>query len=230
MTDDDKNHEREELILSGRNGEGGALDPDAAADLALLTELLGDQSVWAEPSEDLEDAVVAAVSAAERAPAAPAAPAGERTRTPASHRSTGHRWPRLLLAAAAVVIIGFAAAAVVSRGTANPDFEGELAATGLVPAAQASVDVTQNEGGFRITLDADGLDPLGPGEYYQAWLKNEAGGLVAIGTFSSSDEEITLWSGASPERYPLLSVTIEADDGDPVSSGRVVLAGELRES
>jgi len=227
MTDDANNHEREELILRARSGGGGPLDPDAAADLALLAELLGDQSVWAEPSEDLEDAVVAAVSAAERTPATSV---GGRTRTSASQRSTGHRWPRLLLAAAAaVVVIGFVAATLALRGTANPDFEGELAATDLAPAAHASVDVSQNEGGFRITLDADGLDPLEPGEYYQAWLKNEAGDLVAVGTFSSSDEEITLWSGASPERYPFVSVTIEADDGDPASSGRVVLAGELRE-
>ena len=59
------NHEREELIVGARSG---ALDADAAADVPLLAELLGDQSMWAEPSEDLEDAVVAAVSAAEAAP------------------------------------------------------------------------------------------------------------------------------------------------------------------
>ena len=192
----------------------------------MLAELLGDPSLWAEPSEELEDAVVAAVSTAE--PAARRRPAdGSAPERVARHASAG-RVSFLAAAAAAVVVV--AGAVVASRGPANPDFEGELAATELAPAARASVDITQNDGGFRITLDADGLDPLGPGEHYQAWLKDEAGELVAIGTFSSSDEEITLWSGESPERFPLLTVTIEATDGDPASSGRVVLAGELRSS
>jgi Anti-sigma-K factor rskA, C-terminal len=217
---DHAEHEREALILGGHDGE---LDPAAAADLSLLAELLGDSSVWAEPREELEDAVVAAVSTAERQPAASAG------RRAGARRSTGDRWPRIFLAAAAAVVAVFAGAIVASRGASSPDFEGELAATDLAPDARASVEVTQNSGGFRITLDADGLDPLGSGEHYQAWLKDEAGDLVAIGTFSSSDEAITLWSGESPERFPLLSVTLEAADGDPASSGRVVLAGELHD-
>src|SRR5262245_19203819 len=202
MSDNAKNHDREELILGGLDRD---LDSDEAADLTLLSQLLGDPSMWAEPGDDLEDAVVAAVSTAEPTPV----PVDGRRRQVRAQRSTGERWPRFFLAAAAAVIAIFAGAILATRGSESPDFEGELAATELAPGASASVEISQNAGGFRITLDADGLAPLGAGEHYQAWLKDDAGDLVAVGTFSSSDEEITLWSGESPERFPLLSVTLQ---------------------
>ena len=76
-------------------------------------------------------------------------------------------------------------------------------------------------------LDARGLPKLPAGEYYQAWLKNAAGTLVPIGTFSSSDGRVTLWSGVSPKDFRVISVTIEAADGDQGSSGHRVLVGEV---
>ena len=66
------------------------------------------------------------------------------------------------------------------------------------------------------------------GQYYEAWLKNNAGELVAIGTFSSSDGRITLWSGVSPRDFPTLSVTIETVDSNEDSSGMRVLVGPLQ--
>jgi Anti-sigma-K factor rskA len=65
------------------------------------------------------------------------------------------------------------------------------------------------------------------GEYYQAWLKNAAGALVPIGTFSSADASITLWSGVSPRDFPTITVTIESADNHQASSGRRVLVGEV---
>ena len=88
--------------------------------------------------------------------------------------------------------------------------------------------VTHNAAGFRIALDAHGLRRLHDGAYYQAWLKNRRGRLVAIGTFSSSDGAIVLWSGVSPKEYRAVTVTIEPDDDDPGSSGQRVLGGTLR--
>ena len=61
---------------------------------------------------------------------------------------------------------------------------------------------------------------LRSGEYYQAWLKNSAGALVPIGTFSSSDGRVTLWSVVSPKDFPTITVTMEATDNDQISSGR----------
>jgi len=79
-----------------------------------------------------------------------------------------------------------------------------------------------------VIVDADGLPALRDDEYYQAWLRNARGTLVPIGTFSSSDGRITLWSGVSPKDFPAISVTIESSDNEQPSSGRRVLTGELR--
>jgi hypothetical protein len=127
--------------------------------------------------------------------------------------------------AAGIAIV--AGSVVATRGGTASDFEGELAATELSPGAHGSVEATRNPGGFRLRLDATGLPALPDGSVYQAWVKDRAGALVPIGTFSSSEETITLWSGVSPEDFPLVTVTIEPLDGDLGSSGRIVLAGEL---
>jgi hypothetical protein len=219
MTDRPTNEEREKLLADAR---GGALEPREADELALLAEVLGHSSTWAEPSTGLEDAVVRAVADAEPTTTTP--------RTPAA-RSEARRGRRRVLASvltAAAVIATVVATVLVTRGGTSPDYEAQLAATGSAPGAQASADITRNDAGFRITLDADGLPALQAGEYYQAWSKNAAGTLVPIGTFSSSDGRATLWSGVSPEDFPTLTVTIEASDNDQTSSGRRVLVGEVR--
>jgi hypothetical protein len=50
---------------------------------------------------------------------------------------------------------------------------------------------------------------------------------VPIGSFSSSDGKVTLWSGVSPREFNTMSVTIEATDGNPDSSGKRVLVGAV---
>jgi hypothetical protein len=132
-----------------------------------------------------------------------------------------------VLAAAAVIAIVVGALALL-RSSASPDYTAQLAATNVVPGAHASADITHNNAGFRIALHAGGLPKLPAGEYYQAWLKNAAGTLVPIGTFSSSDAHVTLWSGVSPSLFHTLSVTIEKTDNNQQSSGRRVLTGEVR--
>jgi hypothetical protein len=182
---------------------------DATID-ALVADVLADESVWVEPSAGLEDAVVRAVAEAA---------------SPARRRPWRAAAAGMAAAAAATVV----ALVVGTGGGGGADYAGELAATTLAPGATASVELDRTEAGFRIELDADGLPELADGEHYQAWLKDPAGTVVAVGTFSSDDERVTLWSGVSPERFSQLTVTIEAADGDPASSGRLVLAGSVRE-
>jgi hypothetical protein len=218
MTDPPTNEEREKLLADAR---GGALDPQEAAELSLLADVLGDSSTWAEPSAGLEDAVVRAIADAE--------PTTTTSRTTA--RSEARRRRRRVLAsvlAAAAVIATVVSTVLVTQGGTSPDYEAQLRGTVSAPGAHASADITRNDAGFQITLDANGLPALRAGEYYQAWLKNAAGTLVPIGTFSSSDGRVTLWSGASPKDFPTLTVTIEATDNDQTSSGRQVLAGKVR--
>jgi hypothetical protein len=217
MTDRPTNEELEKLIANAR---GGALEPQEAAELELLADVLGDSSTWAEPSAGLEDAVVRAVADAE--------PTTTTSPTPIARHMSKRR--RLLVSAltAAAVIATVVATVLVTQGGTSPDYEAQLRGTASAPGAHASADITRNDAGFRITLDANGLPALRAGEYYQAWLKNAAGTLVPIGTFSSSDGRVTLWSGVSPKGFPTLTVTIEAADNDQTSSGRRVLVGEVR--
>ena len=52
---------------------------------------------------------------------------------------------------------------------------------------------------------------------------------VSAGTFHmrGGDGSIELWSGVSPDDYPLVTVTIQQEADGAESSGRVVLRGLL---
>ncbi len=219
MTDRPTNEEREKLIADGRDG---ALESREAAELPLLAEVLSDSSTWAEPDPGLEDAVVRAVADTDATTAKPPTPVARR-------QARSRRWPRVLVSVAAAAVIATVVTTVlVTRGGTSPDYQAKLTATGSAPRAHASADITHNDAGFEIELYAEHLPALRGGEFYQAWLKNSAGALVPIGTFSSSDGRVTLWSGVSPKDFPTLTVTIEAPDNDQTSSGRRVLTGEVR--
>jgi len=210
--------ERETLIAGER---AGTLAPAEAGELSLLAGLLGDPSTWAEPAAPLEDAVVQAVEAA--SPVA-GAPSGTQAARP---EATPRRRVRWLAAPAAAAIAAVIAIAALSGGSGGADFTANLAAATGAPGAHASASITKNQAGFRVVLDAHGLPKLAPDHYYQAWLKDSHGTLVPIGTFSSSDGRVTLWSGVSPKDFNVISVTIEAADGDQGSSGDKVLTGEV---
>jgi len=216
------NEEREALIA----GEAAkSLAPGEADELSLLAGLLGDPSTWAEPATGLEDAIVAAVEQAPPVPAGESAPSranAPRRESPARRRRVG--W---LAAPAAAAIAAVIAIAALTGGGSGADFSGNLAATAAAPSGYATAHITKTQAGFRVVLDAHGLPKLPAGEYYQAWLKDAHGTLVPIGTFSSSDGRVTLWSGVSPKDFNLISVTIEAADGDQASSGDKVLTGEV---
>jgi hypothetical protein len=214
----DRRQEELEALIANARTEG--LAPHEADELSLLAELLGDPSTWAEPTSGLEDSVVQAVLEAPSV-AGPVATPGRADRAA--------RRPRLalsLVAAAAAIAIVAGAVAVIRREP-SPMFKSRLTATALAPAAHARAEVYRNSAGFHVTLEAGGLAQLPAGEYYQAWLKNASGILVPIGSFSSSDGRITLWSGVSPREFNTMSVTIEKTDGDARSSGQRVLAGPV---
>ena len=216
------NEEREALLAGDR---ADALRPDEAAELPLLAELLADPSTWAEPDADLEDRIVSAVTAAEPDAPSSVTPIEAGTRRAVASRPRRRVVAASVAAAAAIVIV--VATVIATRPGSGPDFQTELAATAVAPEAHGSADIARTGAGFRITLDARDLPDLQPGEYYQAWLKNAADTLVPIGSFSSDDDTVTLWSGVSPTDFPTMTVTIEATDNDQTSSGRRVLVGTI---
>src|SRR3954447_8685027 len=153
MSERPTNDEREALIAGDR---AGALDPDEAADVGLLAELLADPSTWAEPDAGLEDLVVRAVAGADAdtdANAADPTLAPVTRLTPSqSHRPERRRrrimWSALAAAAAIAIVVG---AVSVIRSGSNPDFSAQLSATDVAPGAHASADITHNDAGFHIS-------------------------------------------------------------------------------
>jgi hypothetical protein len=115
---------------------------------------------------------------------------------------------------------------VVTGGDETESFAMTLEPTEALPAADGSATLTRTDSGWRIELDATGLPRLDEGLFYQAWLRNEAGTLVPIGTFNEGSD-VVLWAGVSPLLYPTLTITRESDDNDQESSGDRVLVGTL---
>jgi nitroreductase len=221
--------------------------PDAAtADAARrLRVLLASPDLWREPPRGLLDQITASIGSERIAltrphpviirPANPARPANavgpdkpaanlarpanaarrDSRRRSRMRRSAGAAAAALL--AAAAVVIGI----VVTRGPVTTDVA--LAGTRLAPAASAVAKLHATPSGLAIELDVSGLPPSRPGFYYQAWMKGPRG-LVTIGTFHlRGPGAVELWSAVSLASYPTITVTREPEDGNPASSGQVVL-------
>ena len=220
MTDRPSRAEREAMIVGER---AGTLDAVEAAELGLLADLLAEPSTWAEPSAELEDAIARAV---EDAPPA-ALPSPTAIATEVRHPARRRRLMVAALGAAAAVIAFIGGGVVLSGGGPSTEYDARLTATALAPGAHAAATITKSDAGFRITLDAHGLPPLPDGEYYAAWLKNRAGTVVPVGTFSSSRGTVTLWSGVSPATFRTISVTVQPAGDAAAASGRRVLIGRV---
>jgi Anti-sigma-K factor rskA len=158
------------------------------------------------------------------------APAGLRRRVDAKRSARRRRPMRAPLAvggAAVALAVGLVALLLVTRsGTNAQQFHVALAGTPLAAGASGTATLTQTPSGWRIELRAPGLPRLQDGRFYEAWLKDDAGTLVPVGTFNDG-RKVTLWAGVSPKDFPTLSVTRERADGNQGSSGEKVLVGTV---
>jgi hypothetical protein len=188
------------------------LTPAERAEIERVESVLADPSVWMEPPAHLQEAVVAAI---------------------ASEAGLGERRRRVRLA-----LVGVAAAILLAVGVTvgvqlNQDdsieFAASLSGTELAPSATGDVTLKKTPSGWDIRLHATGLPRREGGEFYQAWLKNDDGLLVPIGSFNDG-REVILWSGVGPGDFPILTITQEVADGDQASSGLVVLSGQASQS
>jgi hypothetical protein len=188
------------------------LTPAERAELERVRDVLADPALWMEPAPDLQEAVVAAIAEEARA---------------------GRQRRRIRFAVAGVAAAVLLAAGVtvgLQANRAEPvEFAASLSGTELAPDAAADVTLTNTPSGWKIRLHATGLPRRADGEFYEAWLKDDAGLLVPIGTFNDG-HDVTLWSGVGPSTFPTLTVTREVADGDQASSGQVVLIGQADES
>jgi hypothetical protein len=188
------------------------LTPAERAELERVRDVLADPAVWMEPAPDLQEAVVTAIAEEARA---------------------GRQRRRIRFAvagvAAAVLLAAGVTVGLVANRAEQVEFAASLSGTELAPDATGDVTLTKTPSGWKIRLHATGLPRRADGEFYEAWLKNDAGLLVPIGTFNDG-HDVTLWSGVGPSIFPTLTVTREVADGDQASSGQVVLIGQADES
>lgn len=222
--------------LAGEAGDsaGARLTPSERAELQAIRELLADPSVWAEPAPSLEDRVVAAVTAEA------AKSKGQDSPLPLPSRIDGRRSarrdrtgaaPRRLLVlsgaiAAAVVVAVALTVRSIGGGPAAPRMTAALSAAAPGEHTSASATFTRTSAGWRVELHTRGLPRLDHGRFYEAWMKNDAGVLVAIGTFNQGPD-VTLWSGVSPTEFGTITITAQEANGNPASSGQRVLVGTI---
>jgi Anti-sigma-K factor rskA len=194
------------------NDDEEVLDPD-------IRLLLGDPSMWLEPSDQLESRVAAAISEERRV----IVPIGRARRA----------WPGRLTAAA----IGAAAAAAIvliafpRNDSQQADARIAVAGTGLAPDVSGRADITSLASGVRVNFSVKGLPRRDGEDFYEGWLKNCAGtALVPIGTYHDLDDA-TGWAGVAVKDFPVLTVTREhvapPKDAAQGTSGEVVATGTL---
>jgi hypothetical protein len=224
-----------ELLETGRRPDG-SLRPQANDTAGRLHDLLGDESVWAEPEPGGLDVLLASISAeaADRPVAPPSGGAAHlaahRSRRRSAHAGGAGRGRMLLLSAAAalVVVAGVAGVLVATSGDDGAGREVALSGTPLSPDASAQAMVEVRDAGVAIGLADVNLPGAPPGSYYQGWVKGDSG-LVTVGTFHlrGDDDDIELWSGVDLEDYPMLTITIQEEGAGQESSGQVVLSGRI---
>ena len=188
------------------------LTPAERVEIERVHGVLADRAVWAEPPRDLQERVVAAITA--------------------EAATSRRRWLRYAaggVAAAVLLAIGVAVGIQANQDDDRAQFAAALNGTDLASDASGDVTLTQTSSGWRIELHATGLPRRADGEFYEAWLRNEAGDLVPIGTFNDG-RDVVLWAGVGPAAYPMLTVTREIADGNQASSGEVVLVGAAHPS
>lgn len=212
----------------------GPLPADERTELDQLRVLLESPATWVEPPAELEDRIVNAVTTA--AGHDTAAAVGEATETadqapqrPPSRWRSLFRRPTVALASLGAAVAAIAVVVVLASGSSGPTplhFAMIVNGTQLAPGVHGKANLTKTASGWRIELAAPGLPHLQNGRYYQAWLKNAAGLLVTVGTFNDA-RQVTLWSGVPVTKFRTLTVTEQRANGNPASSGRVVLMGTI---
>jgi hypothetical protein len=186
--------------------DGTSLTPAERAEMDALRATLAHPAAWIEPDEDLEERVVAAI-----------ADSGNR------RRSRTIRYALVGVAAAVLLAVGLTIG-LTAHQKPPIQYAASLSGTHLAPDATGDVTLTKTEGGWKIQLHATGLPRRDNGAYYEAWLKNETGVLVPVGTFNEP-LDVVLWAGVPPTSHPTFTVTRQLANGDPASTGQVVLVG-----
>lgn len=143
------------------------------------------------------------------------------------------RWTTVALAAAAcIAAVAVGVALLIGRGNTSNVHFALASPTGGAAAGTASAHDTGH--GWSIQLSLHGLAPLQDRAFYECWYVDPARDRpdhpfrVSAGTFDASttgQADLQMWSWADPHQFPLMQITVQPVDGNPATSGTVVLTG-----
>jgi anti-sigma-K factor RskA len=145
--------------------------------------------------------------------------------------ASGGRWRVWLPVAAALLVVALLSFGVLRVAT-GPSDALALTATSAAPQAGGELRGEQIGDNLKVELDAWGLPKPEDGEYYEMWYAKAGGGRISCGTFTVQPDgsaNVSMSAPVSSVAYPEIEITQEPDDGDPGSSGKVVLEGSLRD-
>jgi len=134
--------------------------------------------------------------------------------------------------AALLLAVGIAGGALI--GGAGSSGGPEAGATDLVLTriddgpSGAHGDVLVAGDQRRARVDVSGLAPSGSDHFYELWLLDDDGRMVALGAFqvgAGGRTEVELPIPVTPSQYRYFDVSLQEDNGDPAHSGISVLRG-----
>jgi anti-sigma-K factor RskA len=94
--------------------------------------------------------------------------------------------------------------------------------------AGAAGRVLVSERESRATVDVSGLEPSERGRFYELWLLDADGSMIALGGFKVGEDgraDVELPVPVPPQRYQYFDISLQEDNGDPTHSGVSVLRG-----
>jgi anti-sigma-K factor RskA len=147
---------------------------------------------------------------------------------------SGRRLPRRLVAGgvAAAVVAALVVAVLARRGDDDgiPAPPATTLALRPLPGVSGRAILKLNGAGTEAELRAAGLRPSGNHDYYEAWLADDRGRMVSMGTFHvgpSGRVDVHMAVAVDVSRYALVDVSLEPDDGNTGHSDHSVLRGRL---
>jgi anti-sigma-K factor RskA len=172
-------------------------------------------------------------SPAEAVPARPSAATPPGVRRPTVTRSSRPRprWLSPVLAAAAAAVLAIAGTATVIRLTDRPTTVAVTAQAALAPLPNAPANARGDArvlAGDQLHLHASDL-PLTTG-FYEVWLidPDDVTKMISVGTLNAAaDVTLPIAPTVDLNRYRLVDVSAEANDGDSAHSGKSLLRGTL---
>jgi anti-sigma-K factor RskA len=143
------------------------------------------------------------------------------------------RWVLAAAAAALVVALAIPGALLLFGGG-----DGQVTRLALVAAEGAQgrgqVTITRTAAGRSFDVRIEDLDPPAAGSLYELWAVNPRDTLedpqrVSLGTFTVGPDgsaQLTAFTAAPADQFPVVGVTLEPVDGDPARTGpRVLVPG-----